>query len=142
FISLRNFHVALFGHVPTKASVWDLTLRIYEQLFGRTTTVGELSPAESDILLTAILPLPRPRHNTWPNAYHQWWPDGAKKYVAHARPRMAQRLIDRVTAYKPAVVLLHGKTQHRKWTHAHGHGKWTVFRLGHRPNETAELILR
>jgi hypothetical protein len=142
YISLRDFHLALYGRVPTNVRVWDLTLRLYERIFSRTTLVGEISPANSDILLTEILPLPRPTHDKWPAVYHHWWPDGPKTYVAYARPRMARRLIDRVATYKPAVVLLHGKTQHRQWIHSLGGVEWTAVSLGRRRNETGAVAFR
>src|SRR5438046_1263506 len=80
FISLDDFHMALFGRLPGDVSVLDVTLQIYEHLFGRTTKIGGLHAAESDILVTEILPLPRPQHNDWPEIYRGWWPGGPQAY--------------------------------------------------------------
>jgi hypothetical protein len=140
YVSLTSFHLELFEYVPQSVSVWDLTLQIYQQLFGCSTELGGLDPASSDILLAEILPLPRPQHDRWPEIYQQWWPAGLDAYVAHALPRMARRLLDRVRAYRPEVVLLHGKTEHRKWIRALGLAKWDTISLGGGRNDTAHLL--
>jgi hypothetical protein len=142
-IGRDEFHEALLRRVPSGITAWDVTHRIYELLFGRKTKVGGLDPTESDILLTEILPLPRPQHDTWPAVYQKWWPGGPAAYTADVLPRMSQRLMEKVRIHSPSVVLLHGKTEHRKWISALGPpSNWTKTRIGERTNETAQLMRR
>lgn len=97
-------------------SVWRIAREIYRGVFDGDTEVGRVDPNQSDLLLSEIMPLPRPQTNHWPQAYHDWFPS-PKAYFAYARPAMVKRLLAMVNQHKPKVVLLHEKTQHNRWIH-------------------------
>ncbi|KQQ96490.1 hypothetical protein [Massilia sp. Leaf139] len=116
FLDVEAFHVELQGAMPAveRVSVWRIAREIYRGVYGADTEIGRLDPQRSDMLLSEILPLPRPQHNQWPEAYRGWFQD-KDAYIEHARPIMVRRLIDMVDEHKPEVVILHGKTQHDTW---------------------------
>lgn len=101
-----------------RVPVWRNAREIYRGVYRVDTEIGRLGPRVSDLLLSEILPLPRPRHNAWPAAYHSLGRD-PKEYQKKALPAMVDRLVHMVGECRPEVVLLHGKAQHNRWIKGH-----------------------
>ena len=146
FLDVEEFHLQLPGGMPAieDVSVWRIARDIYRGVFDADTEVGGVDPERSDLLLSEIMPLPRPQINQWPEAYHAWFPT-PRAYFNHARPIMVKRLIAMVREHRPRVVLLHGKTQHNRWIHHRTsplRDGWASVPVADQPNRTVSWQCR
>lgn len=115
FMDLEAFHLELLGKMPAiqDVNVWKNAHKIYQAVYDCDTLLGRLNPDVSDILLSEILPLPRPQFKKWPELYRNWVDE--KTYRDVVSGEMGARLVEMVDKFAPEVVILHGKTQHNRW---------------------------
>ncbi|OYO29091.1 hypothetical protein [Janthinobacterium sp. PC23-8] len=116
FIDLEDFHIDLLDKLPAmqEVPVWTNAHKIYQAVYGCNTLLGRLDIDVSDLLLSEILPLPKPQLESWPKLYHDLFKNNLA-YRRAVRSEMSDRLVEMVDKFKPEVVILHGKTQHDWW---------------------------